>query len=99
MLKNKHYNFLLCFEFQVPAQKLTKAAFWTQVDEERLASQSLVDNLMDKFGTKPIAKENQMNGGDEGSGGGTGTIGENEKQDGKFNLRQTKTGLTLLSLL
>jgi hypothetical protein len=30
---------------------------------------------MDKFGTKPIAKENQMNGGDEGSGNGTGTIG------------------------
>ena len=54
---------------------------------------------MDKFGTKPIAKENQMNGGDEGTGGGTGTIGENEKQDGKFNLRQTKTGLTLLTLL
>ena len=64
------------FCLQVPAQKLTKAAFWTQVDEERLASQSLVDNLMDKFGTKPIVKENQMNGGDEGSGNGTGTIGE-----------------------
>ena len=42
-----------------------------------MASQSLVDNLMDKFGTKPILKENQVNGGDEGSAGGTGTIGEN----------------------
>jgi hypothetical protein len=46
------------------------------VDEERLASQSLVENLMDKFGTKPIVKENQVNGGDDGSAGGTGTIGE-----------------------
>ncbi len=55
---------------------MTKLAFWTQVDEERLASQSLVENLMDKFGTKPIVKENQVNGGDDGSAGGTGTIGE-----------------------
>ena len=30
------------------------------MDEERLASQSLVDNLMIKFGTKPIVKENQV---------------------------------------
>ena len=34
----------------VPANKLTKDAFWTKVDEERLASESLIDNLMNKFG-------------------------------------------------
>jgi hypothetical protein len=32
----------------------------TQVDEERLASQTLVENLMNRFGTKPIVKENQV---------------------------------------
>ena len=51
----------------VPAQKLTKDAFWTKVDEERLASESLIDNLVNKFGTKPVAKtsettENGING-------------------------------------
>ena len=40
----------------VPAQKLTKDAFWTKVDEERLASESLINNLVNKFGTKPVAK-------------------------------------------
>ena len=51
----------------VPAQKLTKDAFWTKVDEERLASESLT-NLVNKFGTKPVAKsagetmENGVNG-------------------------------------
>ena len=38
----------------VPAQKLTKDAFWTKVDEERLASESLINNLVNKFGTKPV---------------------------------------------
>ena len=64
------------FLLQVPAQKLTKMAFWTQVDEERLASQTLVDNLMDRFGTKPIAKENQVNGDDDGAYGGSSLAGE-----------------------
>ena len=31
---------------QVPAQKLTKDSFWTRLDEEKLASKSLIDNLM-----------------------------------------------------
>ena len=56
----------------VPAQKLTKDAFWTQVDEERLASESLIKNLMNKFGTKPVAKSGgQVNG--EANGNGTVT--------------------------
>ncbi|XP_040571681.1 protein diaphanous isoform X5 [Lepeophtheirus salmonis] len=37
----------------VPANKLTKDAFWTKIDEERLASDTLVENLMNKFSTKP----------------------------------------------
>merc|ERR1719412_237991 len=41
----------------VPASKLTKEAFWTQVDEERMASDSLINNLINKFGTKPVAKQ------------------------------------------
>ncbi len=51
----------------VPASKLTKNAFWTKVDEERLASESLINNLVNKFGTKPMSKavessENGLNG-------------------------------------
>ena len=65
------------------------------MDEERLASQSLVDNLMDKFGTKPIIKENQVNGGDEGSAGGSGTIGEKDNSLGGFGLMGFKEYLHL----
>ena len=43
----------------VPAAKLTKEAFWTKVDEERLASESLINNLINKFGTKPASKQNE----------------------------------------
>ena len=48
----------------VPASKLTKDAFWTKVDEERLANDSLINILVNKFGTKPIPKamENSENG-------------------------------------
>ena len=34
---------------QVPAQKLTKDSFWTRLDEEKLASKSLIDNLMTRY--------------------------------------------------
>jgi len=40
----------------VPVQKLTEKAFWTKVDEERLVSQSLIDDLQNRFSTKPPAK-------------------------------------------
>ena len=57
--------------FQVPAAKLTKDAFWTKVDEERLASESLMEKLVDKFGTKPVPKSvADMNG--DGANGGIG---------------------------
>ena len=48
----------------VPASKLTKEAFWTNVDEEKFANDSLINNLINKFGTKPVAKavENSENG-------------------------------------
>jgi len=41
----------------VPLNKLTEKAFWTQVDEEQLASQSLIDELQNKFSSKPPAKK------------------------------------------
>ena len=41
----------------VPANKLTKEAFWTQVDEERLFSKSLIEKVQSKFGTKPAPKQ------------------------------------------
>ena len=58
-------------QFQVPASKLTKDAFWTKVDEERLASESLMEKLVDKFGTKPVPKSmGDMNGDANGASGG-----------------------------
>ncbi len=55
----------------VPAAKLTKDAFWTKVDEERLASDSLIQNLMNKFSTKPAARPaaGEGNGAANGDGG------------------------------
>ena len=43
----------------VPTQKLTKEAFWTQVDEERLFSKSLMEKIQSKFGSKPAPKPSQ----------------------------------------
>ena len=43
----------------VPTQKLTKEAFWTQVDEERLFSKSLMEKIQTKFGSKPAPKPSQ----------------------------------------
>ena len=40
----------------VPLAKLTENAFWTKVDEEALASESLVEELQSKFSSKPPAK-------------------------------------------
>jgi hypothetical protein len=55
----------------VPATRLTKGAFWTQVDEERLASDSLIKSIMSKFGTNPMAKADVPDG-DQGVNGGRG---------------------------
>lgn len=45
---------------QIVAQKLTKDAFWTNVDEERSATFNLKEDLMNHFGTKSVGKENQV---------------------------------------
>merc|ERR1719394_2259395 len=37
----------------VPATKLTEKSFWTGVDEEKLASQSLIEDLQSKFSSRP----------------------------------------------
>jgi len=42
---------------QIPVAKLTENAFWTKVDEERLASQSLIENLQDRFSSKPPVRK------------------------------------------
>ena len=54
---------------QVPTQKLTKDSFWTKVDEEKLASKSLIENLTNKFGTKPASKK-IITDGDQSNGNG-----------------------------
>jgi hypothetical protein len=40
----------------VPLNRLTEKAFWTNVDEEELASQSLIKEIQNKFSSKPSAK-------------------------------------------
>jgi len=42
---------------QVPVAKLTEKSFWTQVDEEVLVSQSLIEDLQSKFSSKPPGKK------------------------------------------
>merc|ERR550519_154791 len=42
---------------QIPVQKLTDKAFWTKVDEERLVSQSLIEDLTSRFSSKPPPKK------------------------------------------
>ena len=54
---------------QVPVGKLTEKAFWTGVDEERLASQSLIEDLQNRFSSKPPGKKSSE---DSGSNSGTG---------------------------
>jgi len=53
----------------VPTQKLTKEAFWTQCDEERLFSKSLLEKIQNKFGTKPAPKSSQEQQGSKAEGG------------------------------
>jgi len=40
----------------IPLTSLTEKAFWVQVDEERLASQNLIDDLQNRFCSKPSTK-------------------------------------------
>jgi diaphanous 2 len=41
----------------VPVNRLTEKAFWTGVDEERLASQTLIEDLQNRFSSKPPTKK------------------------------------------
>ena len=40
----------------IPVTSLTEDSFWVKVDEERLASQNLIDDLHDHFCSKPSTK-------------------------------------------
>jgi len=86
----------------VPAQKLTKDAFWTKVDEEKLASESLVENLMSKFGSKPSSKKGgHANGanGEAGAGGGGAASGQNKKRTKELKVLETKAAENLSIML
>ncbi len=78
----------------VPAAKLTKDAFWTKVDEERLASDSLIQNLMNKFSTKPAAR-----GGAGGAEGNGATNGEAKKRTKELRVLDPKAAQNLSILL
>merc|ERR1719259_1259059 len=68
---------------QVPAQKLTKDSFWTRLDEEKLASKSLIDNLMTGFGSKPPQKKGSKGSaeGSEGAGGPGAASGKKKQRE------------------
>merc|ERR1719259_1493878 len=68
---------------QVPAQKLTKDSFWTRLDEEKLASKSLIDNLMTRFGSKPPQKKGSKGSaeGSEGAGGAGAASGKKKQRE------------------
>ena len=52
----------------VPLNRLTEKAFWTNVDEEQLVSQSLIEEIQNKFSSRPPAKKSI----DDGSGNTAG---------------------------
>jgi len=78
----------------VPAMKLTKNAFWTKVDEEKLASESLIENLTDKFSTKP-ARTDGLNGDVNGAGG----AGKGKKRSKELKVLDPKAAQNLSILL
>ena len=51
---------------QIPVARLTEKAFWTKVDEEQLVSQTLIEDLQNKFSSRPPGKKSV----DENSAGG-----------------------------
>ena len=80
----------------VPAQKLTKDAFWTQVDEEKLASQSLIEKITSKFGTKPGPKNMSAGNGDSQM---DGTVGSGMKKSKALKVLDPKAAQNLSILL
>ncbi len=78
----------------VPATKLTKDAFWTKVDEERLASDSLIQNLMNKFGTKPAPRA--VSGDTNGANGAEGGTGKKKMKELKVLDPKAAQNLSIL---
>ena len=78
----------------VPADKLTKGAFWTKVDEERLASESLINNLVNKFGNKPLPRPTDPNAPENGSQNGV-----NKKKTKDLKVLDPKAAQNLSILL
>ena len=78
----------------VPADKLTKGAFWTKVDEERLASESLINNLVNKFGNKPLPRPMDPNAPENGSQNGV-----NKKKTKDLKVLDPKAAQNLSILL
>lgn len=84
----------------VPAQNLTKDAFWTKVDEERLASTSLLENILDRFSTKVAGKGGAGGGGPgSGEGGGADGAGGSKKRTKELKVLDQKAAQNLSILL
>ncbi len=81
----------------VPASKLTKDAFWTKVDEERLASDSLIEKLQTRFSTKPPTRG--TGGGDGQNGGDGGGRGQEKKRTKELKVLDPKAAQNLSILL
>jgi len=47
----------------IPLSSLTKNAFWVNLDEERLVSDELVENLQTRFSTKTVVKRSETDSG------------------------------------
>ena len=82
----------------VPAAKLTKDAFWTKLDEERLASDSLIQNLMNKFSTKPAARGG-ASAGDGANGAANGGGAGAKKRTKELRVLDPKAAQNLSILL
>jgi diaphanous protein len=79
----------------IQVAKLTKDAFWTKIDEERLASESLISNLVNKFGTNPMAK----NSGEINGENGSNPSGLNKKKSKELKVLDPKAAQNLLIML
>ena len=79
----------------VPADKLTKSAFWFKVDEERLASESFINNLVNKFANKPLPRPMDPNAPENGSQNG----GVNKKKTKDLKVLDPKAAQNLSILL
>ena len=81
----------------MPAQKLTKDSFWTKVDEEKLVSKSLIENLTNKFGTKPASKK--VAAGSDGAGPNGTAGGGGKKKVKELKVLDAKSAQNLSIML